>query len=60
YLVSQETLGGDQWYDHGPVSGTSDAAVNGPEYFLGGWIPVKTPNASYVPPNFQYQVAPGK
>ena len=32
YLVSQETAGGDQWYDYGPVSSTSVASVNAPVY----------------------------
>jgi hypothetical protein len=57
YLVSQETLGGDQWYDYGAIFPTAAAAVNGSEYFLGGWNSVNLANTSYVPPNFQYIVA---
>jgi hypothetical protein len=57
YLVSQETQGGDQWYDYGTVSPAPDVAVNSSVYFSGAaWIPVGPPNSSYTPPNFQYWV----
>jgi hypothetical protein len=60
YLVSQEAAGNDQWYDFGPVSSTSDAAVNNSVYSVDGasWIGINGPNTSYVPPNFQYVAAP--
>ena len=55
YLVSQETQGGDQWYDQGAISATTVAAVNSPSYFYSGnWYPIGSANSSYVPPNFQY------
>jgi hypothetical protein len=56
YLASQETNGGDQWYDYGGVSSTADASVNSSIYSSDGvnWIPVSTANTSYVPPNFLY------
>ncbi len=56
FLVSQETAGGDWWYDYGSISTTSVAAVNSSVYFLNGWIPAATTNTSYVPVNFQYAV----
>jgi Divergent InlB B-repeat domain/NHL repeat len=58
YLVSQEVNGGDQWYDHGGISSTSDATVNNSIYSYDGvnWIGVDTTNTSYVPPNFLYGV----
>lgn len=59
YLVSQETAGGDTWYDLGGVSTTSDAAVNTAVYaYNGSWITISTANVSYVPPDFQYTAAP--
>jgi hypothetical protein len=57
YLVSQESYGGDSWYDQGAIAATNDAAVNGSVYFYGGsWIPIDSANTSYVPPTFQYSV----
>jgi hypothetical protein len=54
YLVSQEALGGDQWYDYGFVSTASFSAVNSAVYFLNGnWTLVGGPNMSYVPPNLK-------
>jgi hypothetical protein len=59
YVVSQETLAGDQWYDYGTISPGPDAAVNSAVYFNGtNWIAVGPANSSYVPPNFQYWVGP--
>ncbi len=60
YLVSQELLGGDQWYDYSTLTSTSVAAVNSSVYSFDGasWIPVDGPNTSYVPPDFQYSVVP--
>ena len=55
YLVSQETQGGDRWYDQGAISAATAAAVNSSVYFYGGnWFPVNSANTSYVPPNFLY------
>ena len=55
YVVSQETVGGDQWYNYGAVTPTSAAAVNGPVYLSNGnYVMVNAPNASYVPVNLQY------
>jgi hypothetical protein len=60
YLVSQETQGGDQWYDQGAISATTAASVNSSVYFYGGnWIPLNSTNTSYVPPNFQYTIGGG-
>src|SRR5208283_1819676 len=33
YLVSQELQGGDQWYDHAPLSSTNAATVSDSIYF---------------------------
>lgn len=55
YLISQESLNGDKWYEHGAVSSTSDATVNNSAYFYNGaWFSVDTSNTSYGPPNFLY------
>jgi hypothetical protein len=54
YLVSQETAGGDRWYDLGDVATTSVAAVNQAVYGTGtGWFPLGSAGTSYVPPNFK-------
>jgi hypothetical protein len=56
YVVSQETTGGDQWYDSGTVSATTAATVNSAVYFFNGvWNSYGSPNTSFVPANFQYQ-----
>lgn len=58
YLVSQESSGGDQWYDYGTLTTTSAAAVNGSVYSNGAsWAVIATPNTSYVPLSLLY--APG-
>jgi alpha-galactosidase len=57
YLVSQETQGGDRWYDQGRISATNAAVVNNSVYFYSGnWIPISAVSTSYVPPNFQYSI----
>jgi hypothetical protein len=57
YLVTQETQGGDRWYDQGTVSTTTDAAVSSAIYaWNGSWYPASAAS-SYVPPNFQYSVS---
>ena len=54
YLVSQEILGGDQWYDYGPVSTTSAGTVNNAVYSMNGaWMLAGGANMSYVPPNLK-------
>ena len=60
YLVSQEAVGGDTWYDAGTVTGSADAAVSRAIYsWNGGWIPNGSGSLSYVPPNFLYSVSGG-
>jgi hypothetical protein len=57
YLASQEASGGDQWYDLGALTTTSDAAVNNSVYFYTGtWNAIDGANTSYVPPNFIYSL----
>ena len=57
YLASQETSGGDQWYDLGALTTTSDAAVNNSVYsYSGSWNVIDVANTSYVPPNFTYSL----
>ena len=58
YLVSQETQGGDRWYDQGAISTANVATVNSSVYFYNGsWYPIGGGNTSYAPPNFQYLTA---
>ncbi len=58
YLVSQETLGADQWYDIGSITTTNVASVKGPVYWNGfTWVPVNFVNAAYVPVSLQYSTA---
>jgi hypothetical protein len=61
YVVSQETAGGDTWYDlTGSITVTADAQVNGPLYsYNGAWIQNGTGKLSYVPVNFQYSIGGG-
>ena len=56
YLASQETAGGDQWFDHAAISTTADAAAISSLYSVdsSNWLPLGGGNASYVPPNFLY------
>jgi hypothetical protein len=57
YLVSAEVAAGDQWYDGGQVSSTSDATVQNAIYFWsGGWYSHGAQNTSYTPPNLQYSL----
>jgi hypothetical protein len=56
YLVSQETVGGDRWYEFGGVTSNNVAAVNNSVWFNGtDYVPVSGANTSYVQPNFLYQ-----
>ena len=60
YLVTQELSGGDQWYDHGAVSSTGDAAVSAAVYSFDSlyWTQASGGNTAYVPPNLQYLAVP--
>jgi phosphodiesterase/alkaline phosphatase D-like protein len=59
YLVSQETNGGDTWYDQSLVKTTTDATVTGAVFSNGtGWATQPGLNNSYVPPNFLYSQLP--
>ncbi|MBV8904717.1 MAG: hypothetical protein JOZ22_13880, partial [Acidobacteriia bacterium] len=55
YLVSQEVLGGDQWYDFNSVSTTSAVTITNAVYSPDGvtWIAAGGPNMSYVPANLK-------
>jgi hypothetical protein len=55
YLVSQETTGGDQWYDYGTVATSPTGTVTGAAYSFDGanWSTVAGANLSYVPPNLK-------
>jgi hypothetical protein len=56
YLVSQETIGGDQWYDQSSVTSTGVAVINGPVYGSGSWVSIGTlPGETYGPVDFRYQ-----
>ncbi|MET0650390.1 MAG: Ig-like domain-containing protein [Pyrinomonadaceae bacterium] len=56
YLVSQETSGGDQWYDSNTVlTTTSVAAVNNAvQRPSSSWVAVGGANNSHVPVDFKY------
>ena len=56
YLASQESSGGDQWYDATPVTVSAAGTVNGPVYDWPGYgfYLVNSGSLSYVPVNFQY------
>jgi hypothetical protein len=56
YFVSQETNGGDKWYDQSTLSTKADASVLSSVYSNGGTFVLNAPNTSYVPPNFQYSL----
>jgi hypothetical protein len=57
YLVSQESMGGDWWYDSGMISTQGVASVTRSIYFYNGsWYGVGGGNTSYVPPDFLYTV----
>lgn len=55
YLASQESSGGDQWYNLASLTTISFAAINSAVYSYDGanWLAVGGANTSYVPPNFQ-------
>jgi len=54
YLVSQESAGGDLWYDVGGITTMSIANVTNAVYqYNGVWYPIASPNFSYVPPHFK-------
>lgn len=55
YLVSEETYGGDEWYDVNGVSATSAGSVNAAVYSSDGthWYTGGGANSSFVPPNLQ-------
>ncbi|HLG95342.1 MAG TPA: immunoglobulin domain-containing protein [Bryobacteraceae bacterium] len=57
YVLSQETMGGDQWYDYNTTAATASvAALNGAVYGAGAPYVFLTGSAGrmYVPVNFQY------
>jgi hypothetical protein len=58
YIVSEETTGGDQFFDSDTVLTTrSDAAVVSPVYFdstVQNWVLLGNPGSSYGPVNFGY------
>ena len=55
YLMSQETLGGDQWYDQNTtLTVTSDLTVYNAEWYDGNYHAGNAGSIGYVPPNFTY------
>jgi hypothetical protein len=57
YLVSQESAGGDLWYDLGTISTATDATVTNAAYLNGTqWAALGGPNTAFVPPDFKYTV----
>ena len=57
YLVSQETAGGDQYYNSAQVTGTSMGTIDGPAYYVGLYELNNSPNNAYVPVNLLYRPA---
>jgi hypothetical protein len=58
FLVSQETAGGDQFYDYSPVTNTGVASIPGAIYSVGfSYVLVQATNYSYVPVNLLYSVS---
>jgi hypothetical protein len=55
YLVSQEHIGGDMWYEKAPVTTESFATIISAVYqeYSGAWHPIAPPNYAYSPPNFK-------
>jgi hypothetical protein len=54
YLVSQETSGGDKWFDQSTLTARPDASVLSSVYALGSGYATNEAYSSYVTPNFQY------
>ena len=57
YVVSQETAGGDKWYDMNTLIATTTAAAQDAavwSYGSGQWNLEGTPGQAYVPVDFQY------
>ena len=55
YVVSQETAGGDQWYDIMLVTARVDAAIDSGAYFMSNqWWTQAGSNYAYVPVSFAY------
>jgi len=59
YLMSQETSGGDQWYDDNTtLTSTSDLTVNNSEWYDTAYHTNAGGAHSYGPVNFNYSLAP--
>jgi hypothetical protein len=58
YIVSQETSGGDQWYDFNTTLNTAPVATTngGVQRTSNSWTVSGTTNNSYVPVDFKYTV----
>jgi len=56
YILSQETAGGDRWYDlNTTLQGSAVATIAGPVYsWQTGYVAVNSPGHSYVPVDFRY------
>jgi len=58
YLTTGETTGGDQWYDHGPVTAGSAGVVNGAAYqYNGAFTFSNVSGTAYGTPNLLYQTS---
>ncbi len=57
YLVSQETNGGDAWYDLGAVGSSAAGTISAGAFGPGGaWTSAGSAGNAYGPPNLLYQV----
>jgi hypothetical protein len=56
FLVTQESAGGDTWYDYAPVTGDPAVTVNNPAYQQsnGAYSTLNVASSSYVPPNLLF------
>ena len=58
YILSQETLGGDQWYDDNTTEQTTtNAVLNGPVYGTPYTLVTGMANHSFVPVDFVYNIS---
>jgi hypothetical protein len=54
YLTSQESNGGDQWYDATSVTSTAAVTINDACYYSGSYTTIGATGYSYVPVNLKY------
>jgi hypothetical protein len=59
YVLTQETFGGDQWYDYNTsVQTSADATGSGPVYGTDSWTSTIAAGFSYAPVDVKYTLVP--